>query len=129
MKTKKIFLGVLLLIALGMVAGFISTPPKIQAVRGKVLSSSGSKIHFKDPKVIKASFSPFQTVTDSTDVISGDICILNEKDQPTGRTIPFQPRRFPKWFEFGCEDEGDFIEYIVVANGTKAIITRIPKRN
>ncbi|MBS0001075.1 MAG: hypothetical protein KFF73_18975 [Cyclobacteriaceae bacterium] len=127
MESKKIVFSALLFIAIGLVVGFNSTPPEIQAKRGKVLTTSESKLNFKNLNIINASFSPSQTVVDSTDVISGEICILRN-DAPTGKTVPFQPRRFPKWFEFGCEDAGDFIEYKLVAGGRKAIITRIPPR-
>jgi hypothetical protein len=129
MKTKNIITGIAILIVAGIFVGFISSPSVVQTHRGKVLSGGESNINSPDYKIIKASFSPFQAVADSTDIIEGEICILNENDEPTGNTVQFQPRRFPKWFEFGCEDEGDFIEYNLVANGTKAIITRFPGRN
>lgn len=128
MGTKRIINGTLIIVIFSILAGFISTPPKVQTLRGKVLTSGESNIKTNDLMIIKASFSPLEIMEDSTGVIGGEICILNDKNKPTGNTLPFQPRRFPKWFEFGCEDEGDFIEYKIVANGKKAVITHIPKR-
>jgi len=130
MGTKKIISGILILVVLGTIAAFISSPPIIQTQRGRVIPSSGqSSIKPDGYQIIKASFLSFEMAEDSTKVISGDICLLDENDKPTGNKLPFQPRRFPIWFKFGCEEEGDFVDYKLVANGTKAVITHFPKRN
>ncbi len=98
------------------------------ATRGKVVPDTKSKIF--NQKLDEASFLSFANLEDSTDLIVGQICILGSQDAPTGEFIEMVPRKFPKWFVFGCEDEGTIISYKVIdmGNGNSKALVKFSKK-
>jgi len=54
---------------------------------------------------------------DSTALLEGVICVLNDDHQPTSEKVPFVARRFPSWFEFGCGGMGDHVGFYVNDQG------------
>jgi hypothetical protein len=98
------------------------------ATRGKVVPDTKSKIF--NLKLDEASFLSLENLEDSTDIIVGQICILGSEDEPTGEFIEMVPRKFPKWFVFGCDDEGTIISYKIVemGNGDSKALVKFSKK-
>lgn len=111
---KKLQILVLIIVSITVIAGLTirKSKPNV-AARGKVIASGRSGIF--DLKLNEASFFNFQNA-DSTGVIKGEVCILGNNDTFTGKMIKMVPRRFPKWFKFGCEN-GNIVEYKIITRG------------
>lgn len=94
------------------------------ASRGKVIADDKSSLF--ELKLDQAAIFNFQQPGDSVR-IEGSVCVLDQNDRPTGKRITMITRNFPKWFIANC-DTGNFVDYIVVAQGTpneRAQVTRI----
>jgi len=113
MRKTEIFLFIIV-VAFAFAAGTNKETDINAARRGKVVASGESSI--LKLNLNTASFFSFETAADSTGVIDGKICIIGGNDEPTGAFIDMVPRKFPKWFVFGCEDEGTIISYKIVQN-------------
>lgn len=122
---------VIVLFILIILAAYVSRVEQDSPRRGKVVTTEQSNDKSGEVQIIRASFGMVSYQEDSTGVISGDVCILDEEDNPTDDRIPFVPRKFPKWFDIAadCDKEGDWVEYKLVANGKRAVITKFEKRN
>jgi hypothetical protein len=129
-KNRTLASAIILLIFI-ILASYISRVEKIAASRGKVVTTKQSNNKIDGIQIIRASFEMVSFQEDSTGVITGDVCVLDSDNNATGDRIPFVPRRFPKWFVIAedCDKEGDWVEYEIVANGKKAVITDFQKRN
>ena len=111
---------IILLIALFLSIGALTMkenelPP---GKRGKVVSGGRSGLF--DQNLNTASVFSFQNA-DSTGLVSGTVCVINNQDQSTGEFIEMVPRKFPKWFVFGCQNSGTIIRYKINGAG-KAVI-------
>ena len=111
-------LVVISIIALALAALTFEKPELPPASRGKVIAGNQSSLF--DQNLNTASILSFQT-TDSTGVISGQVCVINNNDQSTGEFVEMVPRRFPRWFVFGCQQSGTIIRYQLNSAG-KAVI-------
>lgn len=131
MNKKRTLASAIILLTFVILASYISRVEKITANRGKVVTTKQSNNKSDEIQIIKASFEMVSFQEDSTDILTGDVCILDADNNATDEKIPFVPRRFPKWFVIAedCDKEGDWVEYELVANGKKAVITAFQKRN
>ncbi len=110
----------LFIVIFGLTTRKANMPP---ASRGKVIADESSLFELK---LDQAAIFNFQQPTDSVRIV-GSVCVLDQKDRPTGKRITMITRNFPTWFIANC-DTGNFVDYIVVAPGTpneRAQITRI----
>ena len=126
MKKTQIFIFILVVSVV--FAGMSIRKTETTAVkRGKVVADDRSSIF--DLKLNEASIFSIRQTSDSVE-IKGSICVLDQNDQPTGKRIKMESRKFPKWFIANC-DTGNFVDYKVVAAGTRnerAQVTRIYPR-
>lgn len=131
MNKKRTLASAIILLTFVVLASYISRVAKITSQRGKVVTTKQSNNKSEEIQIIKASLAMVSFQADSTDVLEGDVCILDGDNNSTGDRIPFVPRKFPKWFVIAqdCDKEGDWVEYKLVANGKQAVITAFQKRN
>jgi hypothetical protein len=120
MKKTKFFLFICV-VATAFVAGNDKETDVNATRRGKVVASGQTGIF--NLKLHTASMFSFQSA-DSTEVMAGEICVIDRNDQPTGDLIDIVPRRFPAWFVFGCEEAGTIVSYKIVQQGNieKALV-------
>jgi len=126
MKTE-IFLFILV-ISFALVAGTSKEIDINAARRGKVIASGQTGI--LNLNLNTASIFSFGNIADSTEVINGKICIIGGNDESTGAFIEMVPRKFPKWFVFGCDEQGTIITYKIVqqGNGIKKALVKFSKK-
>lgn len=98
------------------------------ATRGKVVADDRSGLF--NLKLDEASVFSLSSLADSTDIISGEICVLGSNNESTGEYIEMVPRKFPKWFVFGCDDDGTIITYKIVnmGNGDSKALVKFSKK-
>ena len=127
MRKSEIFLFILV-VSFALAAGTSKETDINAASRGKVVASGSSGI--LQLNLNTASVFSFESAADSTEVIDGKICIIGRNDQPTGNFIDMVPRKFPKWFVFGCEDEGTIVSYKIVqqGNGIEKALVQFSRR-
>lgn len=127
MRKLEIFLFTLV-VGFALTAGTSKETDINAARRGKVVASGQSSI-FK-LNLNTASIFSFESAADSTEVIDGKICIIGGNEQPTGSFIDMVPRKFPKWFVFGCEDAGTIVSYKIVqqGNGVEKALVKFSKK-
>jgi hypothetical protein len=126
MKKTQIFL--LLIVLTVTISALSFRKGDIQAAsRGKVVADKSSGLF--DMKLNEASFFSIIMGNSAIEDIEGNVCVLDENDQPTGEYIRMVPRSFPSWFVFGCE-EGTIITYKIVekGNGEKQAIVKVGKK-
>ena len=125
---KKTSVFVLLLVLAIAISGLSTRKADIQASkRGKVIADKKSSLF--DMKLNEASFFDFIMGNNTLENIEGQVCILDENDEPTGEYIRMVPRSFPSWFVFGCED-GSVVTYKIVekGNGEKQANVKVGKK-
>ena len=126
---KKVHILVLFATTVFLITGltFFKFKPNA-AKRGKVVADSRSGIF--DLKLNEASFISIQSVADSTAVLGGSICIIDNNDRPTGESVRMVPRKFPSWFIFGCNDNGTVvtIDIKTLGNGQQQAKVRFSKK-
>lgn len=124
---KTQILVLILLISIAFTALSVRKSDISAASRGKVVADSKSSLF--DMKLNEASFFSFILGENPTENIEGQVCVLDENDQPTGDFIRMVPRSFPSWFVFGCED-GSIVTYKIVekGNGEKQAIVKVGKK-
>ena len=125
---KKTSVFVLLLVLVIAISGLSTRKADIQASkRGKVIADKKSSLF--DMKLNEASFFDFIMGNNTLENIEGQVCILDENDEPTGEYIRMVPRSFPSWFVFGCED-GSVVTYKIVekGNGEKQANVKVGKK-
>jgi hypothetical protein len=98
------------------------------AKRGKVVADDRSGLF--NLKLDEASIFSLSSLADSTDIISGEICVLGSNNESTGEYIEMVPRKFPKWFLFGCDEDGTIITYKIVnmGNGDSKALVKFSKK-
>ena len=125
---KKPHIFVLILVFTMVLSGLsIRKTDTTAARRGKVVADSQSEL-FK-LKLNEASLFSSIFGEDDDEEIEGQVCVLDENDEPTGELIRMVPRAFPSWFEFGCDD-GSIVTYKIVekGNGEKQAIVKVGKK-
>lgn len=126
MKKTQIF--VLLLVLTLAISGLSTRKADIQASkRGKVIADRESSLF--DMRLNEASVFDFILGNNTLEKTEGQVCILDENDEPTGEYIRMVPRSFPNWFVFGCED-GSIVTYkiVVKGNGEKQANVKVGKK-
>lgn len=125
---KKAPIFIILIILTLAISGLSTRKADIQATkRGKVIADKKSRLF--DMKLNEASIFDFIMGEDTHEKMEGQVCILDDNDQPTGEYIRIVPRSFPSWFVFGCED-GTIVTYKIVekGNGEKQANIKVGKK-
>lgn len=125
---RKIPIFIFILVLSVAISGLSTRKAEIQAAkRGKVIADKESSLF--EMKLNEASIFGFIFGNDVNEKIEGQVCILDENDQPTGKYIRMVPRSFPSWFVFGCEN-GSVVTYKLVekGNGEMQAIVQLGKK-
>lgn len=87
----------------------------INAERGKVVASGTSQSLHQGNGLFRFAALGTPLAAEDSITVNGEVCELNSRGVPTGRTFGFRGKKFPAKFRFAddCEGEGDYVRYTV----------------